>query len=193
MTVALVRLLCADPEVHDRALAAGDGTTVEFRLPQGPVVANSQAVSVAGVAKIEGVDYTMLDEVSVLTFITPPPAPVSPDVPNVVVTYRHTLLSDASLQSLLTLESDNVKLAAAAALDVIASSEALISKKIELLDLKTDGPAVARALREHAKALRDQVAEGLGDDPGALFDTAEMVVDDFSARERVYAEALRAL
>lgn len=187
----MIRILIADPETHDRALAAGDGATVEFRLPQSPVVADSQVVSVGGVPKTEGVDYTILDEPGVITFSAPPAAPVDPSVPNVVITYRHTLLSDASLQQLLTLEGDNVKLAAASALDVIASSEALILKKIELLDLKTDGPAVAKALREHAKALRDQVAAtDVIADAGA-FDVAELVVDEFSARERLHKQAVR--
>lgn len=191
MTIAVVRLLCADPEVHDRALFSGDGVNKEVRLPQSPVVADSQVVSIGGVLKTEGVDYTILDEPGVVTFVVAPPAPPDPDVPNGVVTYRHTLLSDASLQSLLTLEGNNDKLAAAAALDIIASSEALISKKIELLDLKTDGPAVAKALRDHAQRLRDQVAEGIGEDPAALFDWAELVVDEFSAREKLNAEVIR--
>lgn len=191
MSLALVRLLAADPETYDRALFAGDGVTLEFRLPQSPVVADSQVVTVAGLAKVEGADYTMLDEPGVLTFTVAPPAPVDPAIPNGVVTYRHTLLSDASLQGLLTLEGDNDKLAAAAALDIIASSEALISKKIQLLDLKTDGPAVASALRAHAQSLRDQVAEGVGGDPAAMFDVAEIVADEFAARERLGAEAIR--
>lgn len=191
MTVSTVRLLTADPETYDRALFAGDGVTKQFRLPQSPVVADSQAVSVGGVAKTEGVDYTMLDEAGVITFTLAPPAPSDPDVPNGVVTYRHTLLSDASLAALLVLEGNSDKLAAAAALDVIASSEALILKKIELLDLKTDGPAVAKALREHAKALREQVAEGLAITDANAWDWAELVVDEFSARERLNAEAIR--
>lgn len=191
MSVVLVRLLCADPEVYDRALAAGDGTTVEFRLPQSPVVADSQAVMVAGVGKVEGPDYAIADEAGVVTFVAAPPAPVDPAVANVVITYRHTLLSDASLADLIALEGGNDKLAAAAALDIIASSEALISKKIELLDLKTDGPAVANALRAHAKSLRDQVAAGVGIDAAGEFDWAELVVDEFSARERLVSQAIR--
>lgn len=186
MTVATVRLLAADPETHDRATAVGDGTTLEYRLPNYPVVANSQTVYVAGVAKTEGADYTLADETGVLTFGAAPA-----NLAAIAIPYRHTLLSDASLQQLLTLEGNNDKLAAAAALDVIASSEALIQKKIELLDLKTDGPAVAKSLREHAKSLRDQVAAGVGEDPSAAFDWAELVVDDFSARERVYSQAVR--
>lgn len=191
MSVALVRLLCVDPETYDRASAVADGVTVDFRVPQSPVVADSQQIFVAGVPKVEVVDYTFDDPNGVATFLVPPPAPVIPGTPEVVITYRHTLLSDAALQELLTLEGNNDKLAAAAALDIIASSEALISKKIELLDLKTDGPAVAKALREHAKTLREQVAAGLAIEDANAFDWAELVVDDFSARERLDAEATR--
>lgn len=66
------------------------------------------------------------------------------------------LLTDAQITALLTLESGNVRLAAAQALDTIASSEALVSKKIRTLDLQTDGPAVAKELRERAAGLRKQ-------------------------------------
>ncbi|OIH86018.1 hypothetical protein BLJ79_04275 [Arthrobacter sp. UCD-GKA] len=44
--------------------------------------------------------------------------------------------------------------AAADALDAIATSEVLTSKKIRTQDLSTDGPAVAAELRKQAAALR---------------------------------------
>ena len=66
------------------------------------------------------------------------------------------LFTDAQINAFLTLESGNVRLAAAQALDTIASSEALVSKKIRTQDLQTDGPAVAAELRERAAALREQ-------------------------------------
>lgn len=50
-----------------------------------------------------------------------------------------------------------LKRAAADALDAIASSEALVSKKIRTqAGVSTDGPAVAAALRAHAASLRAQ-------------------------------------
>lgn len=50
--------------------------------------------------------------------------------------------------------------AAADALDTIASSEALVSKKIRTGDgLSTDGPAVAAELRKHAAQLRARARE----------------------------------
>lgn len=67
------------------------------------------------------------------------------------------LLDDADYVALLAAEGSRT-LAAAAALETIARSEALVSKKISTQDLSTDGPAVAKELRESAKALRAQAA-----------------------------------
>lgn len=69
------------------------------------------------------------------------------------------MFSDARLQAFLALNRDTVRYAAADALDAIASNEALISKKIRTEDLSTDGPAVAKELRVHAKSLRDAQAD----------------------------------
>lgn len=76
-------------------------------------------------------------------------ADVDPDNP---------LFQDAQIEGFLGL-AGSLKRAAADALDAIARSEVLISKKITTQDLATDGPAVARELRESAKALRDQAAD----------------------------------
>lgn len=69
------------------------------------------------------------------------------------------LFTDAQITAFLTLESGNVRLAAAQALDTMASSEALVSKKIRTQDLQTDGPAVAEELRKRAEALRKQTED----------------------------------
>jgi len=69
------------------------------------------------------------------------------------------LLTDDQVDGFLELEAANVKRAAADALDAIASSEALVSKKIRTQDLATDGPAVADSLRKHADRLRVQADE----------------------------------
>ncbi|MER7213210.1 hypothetical protein ABT340_39620 [Streptosporangium sp. NPDC000239] len=73
------------------------------------------------------------------------------------------LLNDPQIEGFLEMEG-NVKLAAAQALDSIASSEALVSKVISMNGLSINGPAVASELRARATGLREQVAEGLGDD-----------------------------
>ncbi|MEV2239522.1 hypothetical protein [Micromonospora sp. NPDC049891] len=82
------------------------------------------------------------------------------------------LLTDAQLLALLAVEG-GVKLAAASALEVIARSEVLISKRITVNDLSTDGPAVAAELRASAKALRDQAR----DEAAAAEDWAVSVID----------------
>ncbi|MFI7608809.1 hypothetical protein ACIBTV_27365 [Micromonospora sp. NPDC049366] len=76
------------------------------------------------------------------------------------------LFTDAQLGALLAMEGDNVKRGAAAALETIAVSETLIGKKITTQDLSTDGPAVAKALQDRARALREQ-ADG---EAGAVAD-----------------------
>lgn len=69
------------------------------------------------------------------------------------------LLTDEQITALLAMDAD-VRSAAAQALDIIASSEALVSKKIRTQDLSTDGPAVAKELRAQATELRRQAADG---------------------------------
>lgn len=73
------------------------------------------------------------------------------------------LLADDQIDALLSMEG-SVKLAAAQALELIASNEALIGKAITTQDLSTDGPKVAAELRSRAAGLRQQVDEGVGDD-----------------------------
>jgi hypothetical protein len=64
------------------------------------------------------------------------------------------VFSDAEVAAFLEIEGDNVKLAAAQALDTIADDEALTSKVIRTQDLQTDGAAVAEGLRARAQQLR---------------------------------------
>ncbi|MEV6036029.1 hypothetical protein AB0L65_33080 [Nonomuraea sp. NPDC052116] len=73
------------------------------------------------------------------------------------------LLTDEQVTAFLALEG-SVKLAAAQALDTIASSEAMVSKVIRTQDVSTDGAKVAAELRARAAELRRQVDEGVGDD-----------------------------
>lgn len=74
------------------------------------------------------------------------------------------LMEDAVLEGYLSMhgytgEADSIERpgiwrAAADALDALATSEVLVSKKIRTQDLSTDGPAVAAELRKQAAALR---------------------------------------
>ena len=99
------------------------------------------------------------------------------------------IFNDSAIQAFIDLALDsNVKRAAAQALLTIAVNEVLVQKRITLLDLKTDGPAEADALRQLAKALADQADnEEITD----AFDYAEMVGDPFQWRQRINNEYLR--
>jgi len=96
------------------------------------------------------------------------------------------IFQDEELDAFLAMEG-GVKLAAAQALDTMASTEAMILKKIRILDLTTDGPAVAAELRARATVLREQFYSGDGNLP----DTAELVVDQFTFEQRLRNEQLR--
>lgn len=71
------------------------------------------------------------------------------------------LLSDYQIEELLGLVDGSVFLAAAQCLEIIATSETLVSKKIRTQDLQTDGPAVAALLRSQAAMYRDQADDGV--------------------------------
>lgn len=94
------------------------------------------------------------------------------------------LVSDPMLAGYLAmhgLEADQtdaprpaLKRAAADVLDAIASSEALVSKKIRTQHgISTDGPAVAAALRAHAALLRDQAQDEDDDADEGFVDVVE--------------------
>ena len=97
------------------------------------------------------------------------------------------IFEDEEVVAFLEMEG-SVLSAAARALEVIAANEVLVQKRITLLDLKTDGPAEAKELRELAAAWRAQDAD-LDDSVG--FDIAEVVYNDFTLRERVLNDLLR--
>lgn len=95
------------------------------------------------------------------------------------------IFSDAEIDAFLSLNDSDLRYSAAQALEAIAANQVYVLKVTQLLDLRVDGAAVARELRQQAKSLRDQ------SDADASFDVAEMVVTPFNARERVWNEYLR--
>jgi len=171
--IDIVRLIIADPRQFDRATANGDGINTQFPLPNAPVIAASVLAWVAGAPTVP----SDIDEV--LGMVTFAAAPA--DGADVSVTYQWSILLDADLQAFLDLDGGVIKRAAADALDTIASSEALVQKRITLLDLQTDGPATANALRQHAKELRRQAEDELAvTDAEGMIDYAEMVLPPFT-------------
>jgi len=94
---------------------------------------------------------------------------------------NNQIFEDEELDQFLAMEDNAVKLASAQALDTMASLEAMIQKKIRILDLTTDGPAVAAELRARAMELRNQFYGGSNDLP----QSATLVVD-----QNTYEEAI---
>jgi hypothetical protein len=80
------------------------------------------------------------------------------------------LLSDEIVNGYLGLHDNNVYLAAADALDAMATSEVLLSRKIRTQDLNTDGPAVAAELRKQASYLRGKALLLLEESEGGFFE-----------------------
>jgi hypothetical protein len=69
---------------------------------------------------------------------------------------KEFIFSEAEIDGFLQLGEGSPRQAAAEALRAIAGNEAQVSKRIEYLELKTDGPAVAKALRELADSLEER-------------------------------------
>jgi len=100
------------------------------------------------------------------------------------------LFSDAEIDAFLSMAINNdVRRAASMALRTIAANEVLVQKRIKLLDLSTDGPAEAEALRKLAESLEDQA--NTEEASGTPFAIAEWVNDGFSYDEFLYKDALR--
>jgi len=101
----------------------------------------------------------------------------------------NAIFSDEEIERFLSMTqvdgANVVKLGAAMALETIARSEVLIQKKIKLLDLQTDGPAVAKELREAASILKSEAMTDEG------VDVIEWGLTKFNREEIVYKDALK--
>lgn len=106
-------------------------------------------------------------------------------VPNTVAGMVRLLLNDVDtdtavfaddeIAAFLDLEGQNVKRAAAQAIDTNADDQALASKVLRTQDLNTDGAKLADALRARAKELRRQADEADEDtDDGFFFGVVDM-------------------
>lgn len=99
-------------------LGYGDGAELNFLTQLHPVAAESEAVTVNGVLKTPGTDYTLDDAVGLLTFTVAPATGAA-----VRVTYRWSTFNDAELEDLLA-QHGSVRRAAIAALEMLlADSE----------------------------------------------------------------------
>ena len=85
------------------------------------------------------------------------------------------IFSDGQIAGFLAIERGNIKRAAASAVDVIATDEALVLKVIKTDDKETDGSKLLKELSARAVRLRaDADREELGD---TGFDLAEFTFD----------------
>ena len=79
----------------------------------------------------------------------------------------------------------SIRRAAALLVDIIAGNSGRLAIIEQILDVKLNAAKAADALRAYAKSLRDTEANS------GAFAIAEMTLDPFSARERVYKPILR--
>lgn len=105
------------------------------------------------------------------------------------------IFEDEEIEAFLSIEDDDVRRAAALALETIASDQAYTLKVIKTLDLQTDGAKTSDALLKRAEKLRGQAdkadADAEAEEDGGLFDIAEMPDTAFARRERIWKEGLR--
>ena len=85
-------------------------------------------------------------------------------IPDTNETYP--ILTDEQIGAFLSLEGGVVKRAAAAAIETVATNEALVSKVIKSQDLSTDGSKVSLELRLRARELRRQADQDDADTAG---------------------------
>ena len=99
------------------------------------------------------------------------------------------IYNDEAINAFISMALDNnIKRAAAQALLSIAVNEVLVQKRIKILDLQTDGPAEAEALRKLALQYRD---EADAEEVTGAFDWAEMINTVPQFDELLYKDALR--
>ncbi len=81
-----------------------------------------------------------------------------------------TIFTDSHLASLLRLNRANVRLAAADALEVLGTSEALILKVVTTEDLATNGAALMGRYLERARQMRQAAAAEMNAEDEGGFD-----------------------
>lgn len=102
---------------------------------------------------------------------------------------QNPIFEDDAIDAFISMALNNdVRRAAAQALMTIAASEVYVQKVIRLLDLSTNGAAVAAELRAQAKALRD---EADAEEVDGAFDWAEQVYSPAQYVERLWKQRLR--
>lgn len=99
------------------------------------------------------------------------------------------VFTDIEIQEFLSLENNNVRAAAALALETAATNEALRLRVMRVGGDSVDGAAVARALLERARALRASAVAALSSNIAVA--VIEQAHGLFGQRERLMNEILR--
>jgi hypothetical protein len=99
--------------------------------------------------------------------------------------------TDADIDAFLTLSGSVVLLAAAQALDTTAANAALTQGKSSIDGVMLNGEVIALALHTQAMELRRQFHEADDGSGASPITWAEMVVDEFTYRNRLINEMLR--
>lgn len=97
------------------------------------------------------------------------------------------IFEDDEVQAFLDERSGAVKLAAADALRTIAGNEAQVQKRITFLELKTDGPAVAKELNALAASLEKAYRDSISDEESEedSMEIADMNTGGFAERDLI--------
>lgn len=101
------------------------------------------------------------------------------------VTADNYQFEDDEIDAFLTIGNNNLYWSAALGLEVIASNEMMVHKRIEILGLTINAPAVATELRRIAGNWREV---SFADE---AFDIAEVPVDSAAYNEKYLKEILR--
>lgn len=178
--ISNIRALINDLPLTVQEALVLDGTQLSGRATYYPVLESSVLVTTATAPA------TVDEQSGLLKWAAAPVAGTY------TLEYQSVYLTDETIQAILDVQSEGqpidsatVRLAAANCLESIASSQALLLKRITLLDLQTDGPALAKSLRDHAANLRSSSQDE------ATFDIAEQINDIFGYREKVIKDWLR--
>lgn len=107
------------------------------------------------------------------------------------VTDAQHLFEDEEIEVFITIEGA-VVLAAAKALEVIAANETMVQKRIQFLDLRTDGPAEATALLAIADRFRKTYEDSIvaAEDQGAGFEIVGLPIPVFAAEQMAWNELM---
>lgn len=105
----------------------------------------------------------------------PPPTVEQEDVRLLIAdtSTASRIFSTKQIAAFLRMNRENVRRAAAQALDVMAANEAMVSKVIRTQDLSTDGAKVADSLRKQAAELRRQEDQGENETETSGFEVVE--------------------